>query len=132
MTISFQGNQYFHPIYGWIDRYRPDLGRQSTPAIPAGRLLEITQDNVNKVFGTNVSLENAVISISKAAAENQKNSLGVTMPVDYYERNISVHPYKGVQGYQFNYSGNELTIRIADSLARNSPIDIFRDYEQHR
>ena len=60
------------------------------------------------------------------------NSPVATMPVDYYEKNISIHPYKGVQGYQFNYSGNELTVRIEDSLSRHSPIDVFRDYEKHR
>ena len=38
MTISFQGDQYFHPIYGWIDKYRPDMERQNAPnALPAGR-----------------------------------------------------------------------------------------------
>ena len=135
MTITFNGNQYFHPVYGWIDKDRPDLVRQNAPiALPAGNLRALTQDNVNEVLGQDIDLEALVKMMAEVTAENALNSItkGEMMPNDYYEKNISVHPYKGVQGYQFNYSGNALTVRIEDSLVRNSPIDIFRDYEQHR
>ena len=135
LTITFNGNQYFHPIYGWIDKDRPDLDRLNAPnALPAGNLKALTQDNVADILGHDIDLEALVQMMAAAAAESSLNSItkGEMMPVDYYEKNISVHPYMGVQGYQFNYSGNALTVRIEENLVRSSPIDIFRDYEKHR
>jgi len=140
MTVTFSPGQFFHPIYGWFDK-EPDF---KTGNNRSGLIMEpIGEEHMLKPGDPLYELLNSSAIFDRFAVQFKNNPEQLAPSYDpdlayiYEPRDLSYYldgQNKGTGQYNFIYTGNTVTAKIADNpfAGLNTAEELITRYEQHR